>query len=300
LPERRRAEGRRGERAAESLDEVDEMDHGGFELSARQTSRVALECGRVTGARTRCDGRERGEGDQQRGLNRSARRDDGAVTMQAEQIEEATADPAHPELNRERADAEQWGDVFDVIAPEDEVDGTEDDLDAVHFSGERVTRQHALAVPAVDAARQGDPEVQEARSRVVLPAHSSAREPDPGAAAAGAAHAGEQSRSRTGDGRLVSCRVHREYVNHVLESRFDGSGVLEDKAGAVLLATGGDASTRKRRRPQRSLHCALLRYGRGLFTSRGERVGRDSHGAIATTRPHAPYLARGGLRQCAV
>ena len=102
-------------------------------------------------------------------------------------------------------------------------DGLEDDFGAVHLAGKNIAGQETLAMLAVAAANQRHGKNTEYARRRELPADGALGQREVYAAARGAPAPSEEAGAllRVGsgllDGCLVTARLDRKYVNHVLE-----------------------------------------------------------------------------------
>lgn len=210
LAEQLRADGRRLDGTAEPLDERHEQADRDPLLGFSRAPRVRSEERR----RHLRLGDERGVADQQRRLGRTAVGDDDcAVPEEAVEIQEARREALEPETHGPSADVHGERDRGDLHASLRQRHRAEDDRDPVHLSGQRIARQHALAMAAVQAAgeRDQDADAPPTQKRE-LPEDAAARETEPGTPADRTPAAEEDRRIPCGDQPRVADMVDGECV----------------------------------------------------------------------------------------
>ena len=196
LAEQLRAERGGLDRTAEPLDERHEQADRAPLLGFSRASRVRSEERR----RHLRLGDERGVADEHRRLGCTAPGDDRAVPEEAVEIEEARREALEPETHGQSADVHGEGDRGDLHASLRQRHRAEDDRDPVHLPGQRIARQHALAMPAVQAAGESDQDADAPPTQKrEFPEDAAARETEPGTAANRTAAAEEDRRIPCGD-----------------------------------------------------------------------------------------------------
>lgn len=205
--------------SSEPLDEVEKHPCCSLELCAEHSLRVTDEPRLEYRDVPRRLYREAPEAHEQRTAARFSVRDDRPMTKEPKQIEKPSSQPVEPQPHGELAYTHAPGGIRKALTTYHGPDRGEDDLDAAHLARQRIPRKDTLAVPTHAAARECDQEHHEPRNSVELSPNTSPGQRQSLAAASCTAASDENLRPRTGDQRLVSGRVHGEYVNHVLGSR---------------------------------------------------------------------------------